>query len=190
MTLSVKFRKNNFKYSTVIGQTLVWNVFLVFFILGSHLNDFKSSEGQLQRVIFSHEMGFTTQNDKIQACLNVLRFCAPANCVFHRMYPSQIFTWFDPNYGMKYLIMPSVDPNSLESTKKFDFTKSDSKSWEFSRPLSTWSSKNSTAMFLVGHYYNNYTTYWHNSWPTAVTWLVVKYFVIEASISHTNKLLN
>ena len=43
-------------------------------------------------------------------------------------------------------------------------------------------------MFLVGHYHNNYTIYWHNSWSTAVTWLVVKYFVIEASISHTNKL--
>ena len=61
MTLSVKFRKNNFKYSTVIGQTLIWNVF-VENILGSH---FKSSEGQFQTVIFDHEIGFTTQMDKI-----------------------------------------------------------------------------------------------------------------------------
>ena len=66
------------------------------------------------------------------------------------------------------------------------------KSWELTRQFLIWKFSTSKSMwcFSVGHYNNNYTRYWHNSWLTAVTWTVVKYFVIEASISHTNKLLN
>ena len=37
MTLSVKFRKTDFKYSTLIGQTLIWNVFLDFDIALVHI---------------------------------------------------------------------------------------------------------------------------------------------------------
>ena len=151
MTLSVKFRKTDFKYSTLIGQTLIWNVFLVFNILLVHIF-----------TDFWHELNCTKLNESY----------------FYRFYP---------NYDMVNLLISSVDQNS---TKNLTLRNRISKSWEFARSLLTWSSKNSPAMFLVGHYHNNYTTYWHNSWSTAVTWMVVKYFVIEASISHTNKLLN
>ena len=73
-------------------------------------------------------------------------------------------------------------------TEKFDFRKSDFEAENFLDNFRPELLK--ARCFSVGHYNNNYTRYWHNSWLTAVTWMVVKYFVIEASISHTNKLLN
>ena len=72
MTLSVKFRKNHLKYSTLIGQTLISNVFLVFLRThGSHFNRF--------------ELEVSSAN---------LALCCAFNLMIH------IFYRFDPNYDI------------------------------------------------------------------------------------------